>query len=111
MNIYKDFLNSVYEATKQKQLSWSRKEKGEFVANGKISITIRQVVPLVAGPTETIGPQAFEIAAASVSFTVWDGTESCDIVRDILAQGLPEWAIHQRHVADALSGLIRTLGQ
>ena len=111
MSIYKDFLNGVYKATKQKRVSWSKKEKGEFVGSGIISLTIRQVVPLVAGPTETIGPQAFEIEAANVSFTVWDGSENCELVRDILAQGLPEWAMQKNHVADGLSGLIRTLGQ
>src|SRR5258708_2955066 len=98
MNIYNKFLVRVREATRQKRIVWTRNTDGEFVASGKIPLIIRQIVPLMAGPTETVGPQAFEVLAANVSFTAWNGSECCDIIREILAEAFPEWALQRDQV-------------
>ena len=109
MSIYRDFLKAMFEATKQQRLLWKEERPGEFVTKGAISVTIRLVAPLVAGPTETIGPQAFQIEAGRLSFSVWDGSENCDLVRDTLASGIPEWGKQQKQVVDRLSDLIHRL--
>lgn len=101
MSIYNDFLKGLHKATKNGRLTWVQKGS-EFVGNGLASVKIRQVVPLVAGPSETIGPQAFEIEAANVSFTVWDGTEGCDLVRSTLGLAFPQWKRQNQSIRSRL---------
>jgi hypothetical protein len=109
MNIFDQFLLSVLRATKEKRLTWTKTDYGEWAASGKVSVIIRQVVPLVAGPTETIGPQAFEVEAAGVCFAVWDGCESSHMVRDILSAGLSDWSSHRQLTAEKLANAVTML--
>lgn len=109
MSIFQEFLTRVRDATQQNRLKWRKNSDGDFVATGGISLVIRQIVPLIAGPTETIGPQGFEVQTANVNFTVWDGTDCCDVIRDILATAFPEWAQQRKHIADCLLNAIEAL--
>ena len=109
MNIYHEFLSRVLEATQKKRIEWTKNADGEFIGSGRISLVIRQIVPLVAGPTETIGPQAFEVLAANVMFTVWEGSECCTIVRDILAEAFPPWASQRDLIVQRLTNAIKLL--
>src|SRR4051794_4221091 len=102
MNIYHEFLSLVREATLQRRIKWKKNEHDEFVARGKIEVVIRQIIPFVAGPNETIGPQAFEVQAANVIFTSWSGSECSDIIHDILGEAFPDWAEHQASNAKKL---------
>ena len=99
----------MHEATRQKRLEWTRNGDGEFVASGRLSLVIRQIVPLVAGPTETIGPQAFEVLTANVVFTAWDGSECCSIIRSILAEAFPDWASQRDLIVERLEGAMALL--
>src|SRR5438270_13938443 len=102
MNIYKQFLSKLYRATRAKRLSWASDGPGNFVSTGSGRVVIREIAPLVAGPTETIGPQGFEVLAGDVIFTAWSGSETCDLIRGILAAGFQDWADHQDLMAKRL---------
>jgi len=99
----------VHEATQKKRIQWTKNPKGEFIGSGGMALVIRQIVPLVATPTETIGPQAFEVLAANVMFAVWDGSQCCTIVRDILAEAFPDWASQRDLIIQRLTNAIKLL--
>ena len=109
MNIYQAFLSRANQATRQGHITWTKTPDGEFIGSGRISLVVRQIVPLVVGPTETIGPQAFEVLAGNVMFTAWNGSECCDIIRSMLAEALPDWAEQRDLIAERLKATMALL--
>ena len=109
MRIFQEFLSQVLKATEQGRLQWQKNSGAEFSTTGRNLLVIRQITPLVAGPTETIGPQGFEVQVAGVSFAVWEGSECCVVIREILAKSFPEWEFQQKQIAERLAKVMKDL--
>jgi hypothetical protein len=104
-----ELLRAILEATRRGSLKWRQAGPEEFEASGPLEIKVVQVTPLIAGETDTAGPQAFEVTAERVCFYVWDGSVGCELVRQILSAGLASWADHTGRIDRETRRMIQKL--
>jgi hypothetical protein len=110
MNKSIDMLRAILRATRDGRLRWTKPFPQQYLAKGPVEVTIREIAPLIAGESETAGTQAFEVNVNGLIETFWTGTPGCDLVGDILAAGLPEWADHREGISNQVGEIIKRLG-
>lgn len=102
-------LRSVLAAIRKGTLRWSQYAPDQFHSTGALAIEIRQITPLIAGDTETAGPQAFQIDVEGVCASFWAGSTGGELIAEILATGIESWAGHRANLHTRIRQAIKKL--